>query len=270
MAWWRMMAVTALATLFGTAPAECGEVLPRVIRPSIAPPGPVVPRVVFRPVPPPRHANAVAAPDADSPDWTRCGAAIRDAERNHDIPEGLLAAIARVETGRRHPSGLVVPWPWSINVGGEGRFFATQEEAEAEVARLLALGVRSIDVGCLQVNLAHHPHAFSSVAEAFDPGRNARYAATFLRSLHARFGDWGQAVAAYHSATVGLARGYHARVSAAWRAAGGAGLPDLPIGFAGSTPIMAGGGALLARGGTTAPQPRVIRAIEAALTRELR
>lgn len=270
MAWWRMLAVTALATLFGAAPAACGEVLPRVIRPSMAPASPVVPRVVFRFVPPPRPAQAAAVPDAESPDWTVCGAAIRDAEREHDLPEGLLAAIARVETGRRHPSGLTVPWPWSINVGGEGRFFATQGEAEAEVARLRAQGVRSIDIGCLQINLAHHPQAFSSVAEAFDPGRNARYAAGFLRLLHARFGDWGRAAAAYHSATPSLAQAYHARVSAAWQAAGGPALPALPAGLASAATGGAERALPLLQRSTAGPQPRVIRTMQAALARELR
>ena len=69
MAWWRMLAATALASLFGAAPAAGGEVLPRVIRPSIAPASAVVPRVVFRPLPrPTRLAHAACVPNAQSPD----------------------------------------------------------------------------------------------------------------------------------------------------------------------------------------------------------
>ena len=40
-----------------------------------------------------------------------------------------------------------------------------------------AQGARSIDVGCMQVNLLHHADAFASLEQAFDPVANARYAA---------------------------------------------------------------------------------------------
>ena len=40
-----------------------------------------------------------------------------------------------------------------------------------------------MDVGCMQVNLYHHAHAFSSLDNAFDPQSNVDYAARFLRSI---------------------------------------------------------------------------------------
>jgi hypothetical protein len=46
-----------------------------------------------------------------------------------------------------------------------------------------AAGITSLDVGCLQVNLAQHPDAFSTLAAAFDPVANADYGAAFLTSL---------------------------------------------------------------------------------------
>lgn len=146
-----------------------------------------------------------------------CRPAIRAAERAHGIPAALLAAIGRVESGRRDPdSGAVVPWPWTIHAEGRGQFFPTKAAAIAEVRRLQARGVRSIDVGCLQVNLHHHPHAFASLEEAFDPARNADYAARFLVELHDRSGDWLRAAAHYHSHTPELAEAYRRRVIAAW------------------------------------------------------
>lgn len=159
-------------------------------------------------------APAAAPPPTDDP-WAACARAIAIAERGSGLPEGLLGAIARVETGRRAPGGGVQPWPWSFNAAGEGRYAASRAEAVADVTARLASGVRSIDIGCMQVNLLHHPDAFPSVDAGFDPETNARYAVRFLRSLHARTGDWAQAVASYHSGTPERGLLYHQRVMVA-------------------------------------------------------
>lgn len=149
-----------------------------------------------------------------------CAAAAAEAERAWSIPPGLLLAIGRVESGRWDPErSKVVPWPWAVNAGGQGWYFQDAASAAAHVAGLQGQGVRSIDVGCFQVNLLHHPAAFASVAEGFDPARNAEYAARFLASLYLRTGDWPAAVARYHSATPGLSDAYRARVLAAWEGA---------------------------------------------------
>lgn len=146
-----------------------------------------------------------------------CRPAIRAAERAHAIPVALLSALGRVESGRRDPdSGAFGPWPWTINAEGRGQFFPTKAEAIAEVRRLQARGVRSIDVGCMQVNLHHHAQAFASLEDAFDPSRNADYAARFLVELQQRSNNWLQAAAHYHSHTPEFAEAYRRRVIAAW------------------------------------------------------
>ena len=148
---------------------------------------------------------------------TDCVSTAAEAERAWSIPAGLLLAIGRVESGRYDArSRAVAPWPWTVNAGGQGSTFADAAGAAAHVAGLQQQGVRSIDVGCFQVNLMHHPNAFASLPEAFDPARNADYAARFLASLYGRTGDWPAAAARYHSATPGLADAYRARVLAAW------------------------------------------------------
>jgi len=168
------------------------------------------------------HAEAIAAPGTTasagmtgSP-GQQCRAAIRAAERTAGIPSQLMAAIGRVESGRREPDGLVNPWPWSINAQGEGHVFETKAEAIAAVRTLQARGVRSIDVGCMQVNLMHHPQAFASLEQAFDPAANAAYAARFLVELHGQTGDWPAAAALFHSATPELGAEYRRKVMAAW------------------------------------------------------
>jgi hypothetical protein len=148
----------------------------------------------------------------------QCRAAIAAAERSFAIPAGLMAAIGVVESGRRGPDGRIDPWPWSIDAEGSGQTFATRAQAVAAVQALQARGVRSIDVGCMQVNLLHHPDAFPTLDAAFDPATNAAYAARFLRTLHAQAGTWPDAAALYHSATPALAGEYRRKVMAAWPA----------------------------------------------------
>ncbi len=132
-------------------------------------------------------------------DYELCEQAIAVAERAAKLPPKLFGAIARAESGRADATGRVRPWPWTINLDGVGVFFPTKEVAVGAVA-LLRLGrPRSIDVGCMQINLAYHPNAFATLEDAFDPATNAAYAARFLTSLHAKFPQWPLAVAAYHS-----------------------------------------------------------------------
>jgi hypothetical protein len=153
-----------------------------------------------------------------------CRSAVAAAESGRRVPDGFLAAIARVESGRADPSsGTVSAWPWTVNAEGMGAYYGTKEEAVAAVRALQARGVRSIDVGCLQVNLMHHPEAFASLEQAFDPLANAAYAADFLVSLFTQTGSWPLAAAAYHSQTPTLGAAYQKRVLAEWAVPAGSG-----------------------------------------------
>ncbi|WP_439599092.1 lytic transglycosylase domain-containing protein [Falsiroseomonas sp.] len=182
---------------------------------------------------------ALACLLAAGPAWAeaglQCRAAIQAAERAAGIPAHLLTAIGRVESGRRDPeSGAFHPWPWTINAEGRGQFFATKAAAIAEVQALQARGMRSIDVGCMQINLRHHPEAFANLEAAFDPATNARYAARFLAELNASRNDWTRAAAAYHSQTPERAEPYRERVMAAW--AQEQGRPHPPVALAAVAP----------------------------------
>ncbi|WP_052045791.1 lytic transglycosylase domain-containing protein [Candidatus Paracaedibacter symbiosus] len=128
-------------------------------------------------------------------------------ERQHGIPEKLLSAIAIVESGRSF-GGEKVAWPWTINANGVPYIFDTKEEAVTKVKELQKSGVRSIDVGCMQVNLMYHPDAFESIEAAFDPEKNIAYAASFLKQKMTTRGNWHHAVADYHSATESLGDPY--------------------------------------------------------------
>jgi hypothetical protein len=133
------------------------------------------------------------------------------------IPSQLLRSIALVESGRPDPvTGRTVPWPWTINVAGTGYFFASSEEAVAAVRNFQARGIKSIDVGCAQVNLLHHPTAFATLERAFDPDANADYAARFLKSLYGGTRHWPLAAAAYHSRLAERGNDYARKVLALW------------------------------------------------------
>lgn len=165
--------------------------------------------------------SAVASPPAPPHVPIRpaelCHEATRAAEARHATPPGLLDAIARTESGQADPeTGTFRAWPWTVNIGGAGAWFPSRDAAIQAVRRALAIGAGNVDVGCMQVSLTHHPRAFRSLEEAFDPQANTDYAARFLVSLRdAAEGNWFVAVGLYHSRTPELARLYRERVTLA-------------------------------------------------------
>ncbi len=162
---------------------------------------------------------AVAAPGP-------CSVAIAAAERSLRTAPGLLDAIGLVESGRTDPrSGMRQAWPWTVTAQGVGSFYPAKADAIAAVEALRAKGVSSIDVGCMQVNLLHHPGAFRDLDQAFDPVANAAYAGRFLSGLYARLGTWPAAAAGYHSLTPERGAQYGRLIAAVWA---GAPVPTSP------------------------------------------
>lgn len=149
-----------------------------------------------------------------------CANAIQKVERAQTIPAALMTAISKVESGRwRKSEGAVLAWPWTVTNGKDGRFFPTKTAAIEHVRSLQAKGIRNIDVGCMQINLLHHPNAFDNLETAFDPSANAAYAARFLNKLFDAHKSWSEAIRRYHSNTAKFNRPYHAKVAAAWEVA---------------------------------------------------
>ena len=144
-----------------------------------------------------------------------CLASIDAAHLPAKMPIQLVRAISTVEAGRRDATTRrVSPWPWTINVAGSGYFYQSKAQAIAAVLVLQAIGLRSIDVGCMQINLMYHPRAFASLDDAFDPSTNVAYAASFLSSLFNQTGSWPSAAAAYHSQTAEIGAAYERQVMA--------------------------------------------------------
>jgi Transglycosylase SLT domain len=152
---------------------------------------------------------------------TLCLSAAADASREIGIPYDILLALSVVETGRDNR-----PWPWTVNVGGDGRWFDTKEEAETHAQSVLDEGVTNLDVGCFQLNIRWHSKGFGSLSDMLDPALNATYAAEFLASHYAETGDWAAAAAAYHSATPEYAARYRAKFEETFAALGDPALPE--------------------------------------------
>ena len=122
------------------------------------------------------------------------------AQSRYNIPDNILLGIGLQEAGTRIQKQLVV-WPWAINAEGRGSFFDTKARAVNWVQEQLNDGMRSIDVGCMQINLRWHPDAFDSLVEAFSPKDNVDYAARLLLSHYNATDSWHTAAGRYHSKT---------------------------------------------------------------------
>lgn len=126
------------------------------------------------------------------------------------VPRNVLVAIALVETGQTR-TGKLRPWPWTVNQGGAGHWFATRTEAADHAQAALDNGATNVDLGCFQLNHRWHAEHFASLDDMLDPASNALYAAKFLARLHGETGNWSDAAAAYHSRTPEYAARYQAK-----------------------------------------------------------
>lgn len=160
------------------------------------------------------YTKDIPSVDFETYNARHCYDVLRYYEMLYDIPQDLLFAIAIQETGKPHSRhGKIVVWPWSVNINGTGHRFDTKRKAIKFVQEQIHKGVKSIDIGLMQINILYHPHAFDSVECAFDIYSNIRYAAYFLRSCYNDLQDWSKAVARYHSAHKHHADKYHYNVA---------------------------------------------------------
>ena len=146
-----------------------------------------------------------------------CVALARQVERAEGIPTGLVEAVALAESGRwSAQEGTTRPWPWTVTAGPDSLFLPSKPEALRKVHELHAEGRSNIDVGCMQINLGYHGHAFASVAEALEPATNVAYAAQFLKQLRLETRSWARATARYHSRHPERGRAYREKVYRYW------------------------------------------------------
>jgi hypothetical protein len=146
-----------------------------------------------------------------------CAQATAATEVDQGLPTLILGAISLAETGRWDAARKAsYAWPWTVTSGDDARYLATKAEAIAVVKAMQARGVTNIDVGCMQINLAYHPDAFTSLDQAFDPMANAAYAGVFIGQLQDQFRSWSRSIATYHSSTRKFGLPYLKRVQRLW------------------------------------------------------
>ena len=109
------------------------------------------------------------------------------------LPDGLLPAIARIESGLALKGGTRA-WPWTLNTAGQGHYFKTSADAMTYLQAVLENGQRNVDIGCMQINYRWHGENFPSLAES---------------------GSWSAAVQRYHSNDPNRGNAYHTRFLAA-------------------------------------------------------
>lgn len=141
-----------------------------------------------------------------------CEQAALNAASATGVPLDVLRTIALAESGRSD-GGTQRPWPWTVNFGGQGFWYADRAEAELAVDERRALGATNIDIGCFQINHRWHGEAFSGTSAMFDPEENALYAAQFLARLFDETGNWPDAAVAFHSRTPEHADRYRAKLA---------------------------------------------------------
>lgn len=137
----------------------------------------------------------------------------------HGVPSDVFYAVALAESGRRIPAlATSRPWPWTLNVEGDGRFYSSRWAAAAALQDELSIGQTWVDVGLMQVNWHHHRTALGEADLALDPYRNLSIAAAILVACHRSQGDWWAAVGCYHAPhDPDRAARYRDRVRAIWR-----------------------------------------------------
>jgi hypothetical protein len=179
-----------------------------------------------------------------------CGVLAHQAERAEGIPRGLVHAVALAESGRWLAEERATrPWPWTVTSGSDSFYLPSKSAAMRKIHELRTEGRSNIDVGCMQVNLGYHGHAFASVAEALEPASNVAYAARFLRQLQEETQSWERATARYHSRHPARGRAYREKVFRWWNQLLDRPLARLPaIRLAGAPPA--------AGAATSEPEPK--------------
>ncbi|MCW8885658.1 MAG: transglycosylase SLT domain-containing protein [Motiliproteus sp.] len=139
-----------------------------------------------------------------------------------NVPADILYAVALAESGRSY-NGVLLPWPWTLNVEGRSIFCGSQGEAIVLAAEAINRK-QLVDLGLTQVNWRWHQQRFTRVDDALVPMLNLKAGAAILREQYEVSGDWWQAVGRYHDPgqddeSLASAESYRQRVKRLWRGA---------------------------------------------------
>jgi hypothetical protein len=113
----------------------------------------------------------------------------------HGIPGELFYAVALAESGKHiEHLRMTRPWPWTLNIQGEGRYFPSRQAAVVAAQE-----------------------ALRSVEAAIDPYHNLDVGAGILAECFRTLGDWWAAAGCYHApGNAERAARYRERVKRIW------------------------------------------------------
>lgn len=135
------------------------------------------------------------------------------AASKYGVEKELLYAIALAESKKAAGSESMRPWPWALNIEGKGYLFETREEAETELNNAIAAGIKSIDVGPMQVNLLWNGFRVERPEDLFDIQTSAMVGAAILsEAMLSSPNDKTIGVGRYHNWDADKARVYGTRV----------------------------------------------------------
>lgn len=147
--------------------------------------------------------------------------AYKETARLYGIPPKLFYALALQESGRT-VDGAFAPWPWTLNVEGQGYYYNSQTEVWDALNEFVIADRTNIGIGLLQVTYPYNQHVLSELYLAIDPHTNLRMGAVILLERYRESGDWWIAVGHYHSpgkkpAQVERAQRYRESVKRRWK-----------------------------------------------------
>lgn len=132
---------------------------------------------------------------------------MNEAEKQYEIPSGILMAIAKVESNVKL---------YSLNINGKPRIASTQNEAIQIAKQSIKSGISNVDIGIMQLNYYWHGKEFENIEDMIKPEKNIAYAASYLKSLKDQHGSWRKAIRYYHSAKRELNGKYSKKVILTW------------------------------------------------------
>lgn len=111
-----------------------------------------------------------------------------------------LYAVSLLESSKYNSNRTITPWPLAINSAGTPILPKSHADALNALQNELEKGVRSIDIGLMQINIKWNGYRVNDVRDLFDPEINLRVGADIL----------AEAIRSEpHNKTLGLGR-YHA------------------------------------------------------------
>ncbi len=124
----------------------------------------------------------------------------RKIAQQYQVPVKVFYAVLTQESGLSTRHGFK-PWPWTLNIAGKGKRYATRKAAYKALKQAVSRGITLIDIGAGQVNWRYHKDKLGSLWQALEPYHNLKVAARILRQEFEKTGheDWWEAVGRYHS-----------------------------------------------------------------------